>query len=746
MAGIKDFARAQAEGKAIPNHRFFADDAPLSFYTPGAAPQRERGVISQREAKHHLQAYGGSEAMDWVMDCISLYCEPTGTAPWHLEKDGKKYATERTMDNEDLPLADQSLVRILKQPNPMMDYGELIELLVIDLFLVGNAYWYKYQPNGEGRPFQLWRLSPSDVRIKPAKSPGIERYEYSPQGVEKPMFIPPEQVIHFKRPNPHSPYYGLGIIKGAGRAADIDLAITDSQAWYFENKADPSLIVESERRVPRDVFRKLRAQLRARTAGTHNAGELLVLEAGLKAKALSPSARDAMYKDLSDTSRDRVLAWFKVNPKLLGIAEVGTAGDKVQDARREFDNKQLRPFMDKLQTKVTAALADLWGYQFVIDHRYVMPQEDAVKLSGDFAAIPGVKVREVRSFLVEAGILSSETTGDDEIDEMVLNLPGEELDEDGQGGFADRPLPGEPGRPPKGENTKRFPRGTKARSTKALRGRTPKTLEEITAELEQIRRAEEGKAVELEDAPGTTSIGRKLRNEQRPADVLVDVRHRDVDAIVDAMRDDVLSAMHVLERGLLDHVEGKAFEPKSLVKRVRNSDSWKSFATLLSVALERGAQQSVSAAAVHHAEAGTLPEDELDYAEIAASVINRPEGVRGITKNLKDEIVQKVAQAVEDGRSREEVDGLIRESVDFWREHKAETVALTEATEAYNEGSLTVMESAGDNEVYVEDGDEHDEPCKLANGSVWPIDYARQHRIEHPRCRRAFLRLVPEVG
>ena len=32
-------------------------------------------------------------------------------------------------------------------------------------------------------------------------------------------------MIHFKLPNPHSPYYGLGIVQGGGRPLDLELAL-----------------------------------------------------------------------------------------------------------------------------------------------------------------------------------------------------------------------------------------------------------------------------------------------------------------------------------------------------------------------------------------------------------------------------------------------------------------------------------------------------------------------------------------
>lgn len=734
----------QAEGKALYPSRFFREDSPLSFYTPGRSPTREPGLLSQRESRHHLQAYGGSESIDWVMNCVGLYADTAANAPWHLELDGEKLFTEKTADTPPGgKLADKALVDLLRFPNPYMDYQELIELLVIDLLLVGNAYWYKYRMTEGGKPLALYRLSPTDVRIRPGPQ-GPEKYIYAPSGTDKELEIDPAKLIHFKRPNPHSPYYGLGVIKGGGRPFDLEIALTDSQAYYFENKADPSLIVQSERRVPRDVYNKIRAQLRARQAGTKNTGELMVLEAGLKAMTLQPTARDAMFRDLADSSRDRICAMFRVSPKLIGITEIGSAGDKVQDARREFDNKTMRPFLDRLQSKITWELAVAWGYSFIIDYTYIMPQEELVKLASDFASIPGVKVKEIRAFLAAVGL--EESTGDPEIDEMVLNLPGEELGPDGQPlegdeGFADRSLPREAGRPPKGENTRAFPSGggdlppgSRARKPK---GKALKSVDDILARLREI----EGKAVEFEE-PARTTIGNKLPDEQRPTDNLAGVRDREVDAIAAQMEPGILDAVRVLERGLLDHVEGKAFKPDSLVKRMQNSQAWKAFSNLLTNVLESGAIQAVSSAAVHQGEDGRVSEDELDYEAIAKGVVHRPSGVRGITKNLKDRVLGEVRAALKkDDVGKGDIDLLIRDTVRDWQNTKAETVALTEATEAYNEGTLTVLEATGHTEVAVFDGEDHDDACKEANGQVWSIDQARSNRLEHPRCRRAFVPL-----
>lgn len=732
---IQTLARRQAEGKALAAHPVFLDrTTPTSVYSPGQ--KSDRPVLSQREAGRHLDAYGGNQTIDWVVDGVRLYQDTASAAAWHLESKGERLYAERTDDTPPgASLAPPDLLRLMTQPNPFMAYDEMIELLVIDLLLVGNGYWLK-DGGTPGRPTNLFRLHPAYIKVRPGQI-GVEKYIWHPPNASEPQEFTPDRIVHFKLPNPNSAYYGLGIIKSGGRPLDLELALADSQAHYFENKADPSMIVTSERRVPRDVFNKLRAQVRARSMGTDKAGDLLVLESGLKASTLTPSARDAMYAELGDKSRDRILALLRVHPKLLGVTPEAAGEDKIQDVRREFDNKTMRPFLDKLERAITRGVSKPgWQLDFKIDYRYVMPAEDAIKLSSDLGSVPGIMVKEVRGFLVEAGLIDEASTGDIEIDETVLNLPGEELDETGQGGFADRPLPREAGRPPLGENTRAFPRnGSLPAGSKARQAGKAMSIEQIEDRLRLIA-AGEGKAVRAEE-PKPITLGNKLPDEQRPIDVLAGRRSADLDAVIRTMRSDLAGAAHNLERGLLDKSEGKAFDPKTYVTKVRNAPVWDAFRSEVTTILERSARAALSTAAIHQGTQGR--EAELDYDAIAGELVNRRTGARAIVANLKESVTKRLQETQRKDATLPDVQKTIQERIALWRDSQAETIAMTEAVHAYNEGTLSVFEATGVETVFVSDGDDHDEPCTQANGSLWDLKTARENRLEHPRCRRAFL-------
>jgi phage portal protein BeeE len=742
-------ALARSGGKALGAHPAFMGTEPVGVYSPGAA--RQDAKLSDRHAHRHLEAYGGKEAIDHVFKCVDLYATTTAMAEWHLERDGKPLVRERHDDTpKDRLVGPKDLYELLDRPNPFMLYDELVELLIIDVLMVGNGYWYKWRNTADGKPLSLYRLSPAHVKIIPGPF-GPKRYEYQPPGAREPLRIEPEDIVHFKLPNPHDAYYGMGVIRKGGRPFDMELAVTETLASYYENRTIVDVVVESERRVPRDVFNKLRAQIRARVSGPGKAGELLVLESGLKASSLSANARDALFDTIAGMSEARIYSMFKASPLLFGEITDAAGGIKPSDVRREFDTYVLRPFMDKLQRRITEHLAAAWGVKFCIDYRYIMGTEELLKQGGVVSAVPGITVREVRRYYMPLGIFDSESTGDEEIDETVLNMPMPELDENGQGGGADRNLPGEAGRPPLGKNTRSLGVARKS-SGKALESPTD-VLDDLSLRLalaadrvriENAGKKPEGKAKMADGA--NISIGRKLDNEQRPQDTLASMRTQEVDGVTAFMRAALDEAAVALERELLDHVEGKAFKRADLVTRINKSTAWAAFRDKVRAILEEGSVRAASASTMHHAQQGVIPDDEVDYDAIAKRVANRPEGVNGIVKNFKKRLTAYLANQMGEDATQRDAERIVRERINTFRNSEVEAIALTEATHAYNETTLDLLELTGATEVYVEDGDDHDQPCIDANGSVWPIDHARQHRLEHPRCRRAFLGLTAEAA
>lgn len=419
---------------------------------------RSAGRIASLSWKRHLEAYGGREAIDYVMDCVDHIAGTAANAPFHLERGGTELVLERTEKTRAYSReAPPDLVRLLRYPNPWQDWSEFTSLLVIDFLLVGNAFWLKSNINEDGKPTMLIRLDPRQVTVVAGDTRPVSHYEFRVEGSSKPREYRPDEIIHFKRPNPHSDQVGLGLISGGPRVFDIELAMTESQAAYFENGTRVSGVLESERTVPEPIMAKVKRQFAGLYAGAKNSYRVPVLERGMKFKAISASAAEAEFRYLAPQSRERIASMFKLPLILLGLYQ-NADRQAVREAQRIFDNKTMVPFLGQLARKITMELTLLWGCDLVYDYAYEMPIEDRIELVEKLGAVPGFRVREIRE-LAGYEPLGADVKGPDgkPVDDYVLNLPG---NDDNDSAVKDRQGTG---RPPDPENTRRLDDGAAAR-------------------------------------------------------------------------------------------------------------------------------------------------------------------------------------------------------------------------------------------------------------------------------------------
>jgi HK97 family phage portal protein len=744
---LREFYAAQ-DAKAIPYSMELTDaGGPLigsgtgyfgsyNPYVPGAvAYGRVQTPVSQREARAHGETYAGSDPVDWLMDAVGHIAESASSSRFHFEDDsGKEFVVKRRpTDPTDVGEIDFMLKKLFEMPNPYQDWAEFISLMVIDFLLVGNAYWVKWKASGD-RPTALYRMPPPFVRIVPDQF-GPAKYLYKLPMMQDEIEFTPDKVMHLRRPNPHSPYYGVGLVKGGARVVDMEIALTNTSARYYENRAMPSGVVASERRVPRDVFNKLKAQLRSFYTGSQNSGSLMVLEAGLKWTSVSPSAQDALFAQMGGWSRDRILAMFNMNKKLLGIADDPTDSTTIADWQRLFDQKTMIPLLNKLAGAISRGLTRPgWGYDFKFDYEETQAPEQVIQRATLLSTLPGVKVHELRN---AAGLPPS--TGDKEVDDMVLNMPGPQLDANGQGGFADRNLPGEAGRPPLPENTRRIVKPSQAGGVASRIASNGKAMD-IQSMVDTIT-AREHVLSQKAMAPANVTVGNRLNNEIPPEDTLHATRTAAIDGLVADMHRDIQDAVHSLERALLDTAEGKA--DGTMYQRVRNSQAWAVFRERLSAILQDGTERGFSYANIHHANAGFRPDTSMDYTKLAKAQVSREDGVKGIVATLKKKVLEPILNVQRHGSAPGEYTKTILSVLSDYRAH-AETIALTEATIAYNTGTAQIAEHNRLN-LLVSDGEDYDEPCTEANGQVWTPEMARARLIEHPRCRRGFVLTTAEA-
>ena len=113
--------------------------------------------------------------------------------------------------------SDPVVNKLFLNPNTHETFTELLYLTAFHIKLLGNAYWHKDSTTlgsrSKGIPTEIYPLYPQYVKVIPHAKNKIDKYEYTVNGNTR--YFKPDEIIHFKRPNPKDPFLGVGDLEGA---------------------------------------------------------------------------------------------------------------------------------------------------------------------------------------------------------------------------------------------------------------------------------------------------------------------------------------------------------------------------------------------------------------------------------------------------------------------------------------------------------------------------------------------------
>ena len=137
-------------------------------------------------------------------------------------------------------------------------------------------------------------------------------------------------------------------------------------------------------------------------------------------------------------------------------------------------------------------------------------------------------------------------------------------------------------------------------------------------------------------------------------------------------------------------------------------------------------------------EGDTLVSEALEYARSRAAEL-----VTAIDETTQERLQQMIEDAVAKDLSPAELADNIGRSFAF-SEERADMIARTELTDAWNSGVISTLKDAGEEYVYVTDGDGCEICAAVKDDPIWTIEEADGDESEHPNCERGFRPLTEE--
>lgn len=356
-----------------------------------------------------------TEARGWVYACISHIAEEIGSAKLRLYRmsGGERKQWEEI---EDHPLLD-----LLDAPNPHMPRVELFQTFSMHEDMTGNAYWLlDGVEKTTDKPVAILPLNPRYVKPKITRLPAfIAGYEYTVQS-EKKTFTP-EQIIHFRRPNPDNPYIGLGPLEAVADAVDSDNWAREYNRRLFQNSGFPGLILSTDTTDPTTI-NMLRDSFEDRHAGASKAHKTAVLPPGVTVVEKGMAQRDMDFVELRRFARDEILAHFGVPAVILGLG----LGETINRASAEtltyvYMQNTIRPKLRRFEMFLNEYLTPRFGPDLILEFDDPVPDNIEQRLSVYRTALgnaPYMSVNEIRD---QEGL--SPVTGGDVVMGSALNVP-----------------------------------------------------------------------------------------------------------------------------------------------------------------------------------------------------------------------------------------------------------------------------------------------------------------------------------
>jgi hypothetical protein len=123
----------------------------------------------------------------------------------------------------------------------------------------------------------------------------------------------------------------------------------------FSNGAQSSTTLEFDHMLTDEQVEHLRNQWADNYAGWRNAGKPLILESGMKAKAIGMTNADAQFLESRKAQVSEIARWYRVPPHMLGDLDRATFSN-IEHQSIEFVTHTIRPWLVRLEQSMARDL------------------------------------------------------------------------------------------------------------------------------------------------------------------------------------------------------------------------------------------------------------------------------------------------------------------------------------------------------------------------------------------------------
>jgi HK97 family phage portal protein len=247
-----------------------------------------------------------------VSACMHARSEAIGRGKFH----GYELARSKGLPVKRQLAHDHPLEALLRNPNPLFDLSDILELSSQWLDATGNTILLKVR-NGFGTVTELWPLPALSFLIEKGADEMPVYYTFFPTNAK----IPAEDIIHIKRSDIRTaPFYGHAILSDILDTAKTDAALRFYQQRFFDNDSVPRAVLKFPKGtvLTQDQMDEIRHTWEEKYQGAANSSKLAILPGGGDISAIAGQTKEIDFAKSRAMLRDAIREAFKVPKVALG--------------------------------------------------------------------------------------------------------------------------------------------------------------------------------------------------------------------------------------------------------------------------------------------------------------------------------------------------------------------------------------------------------------------------------------------
>lgn len=289
--------------------------------------------------------------LSWVVQAVDITAAAGALTPFSVARviAGK--------EPKDIP--NHEFEMLLRKPNPLDSRYEFLYATIAMFMLNGNSYWWLNRKDEFSPPAEIWFIPPSMIIPVPDENLFLRGYMYYP-GTGSEIFLPPHEIVHFKRFNPFSRFVGLSAIESIALVAQGDLGMQDWNTRLFkENNARLPGIIAFSNYPETVVWNDIKDNIREASKKRENMLLRGVGQGGVQWLQNAVSQREMEFLQGREFNRDEI--WNTLAPGLVSMLSASATEANSRTGRAVFNELTLYPKHVLMGEKITSDILPAYG-------------------------------------------------------------------------------------------------------------------------------------------------------------------------------------------------------------------------------------------------------------------------------------------------------------------------------------------------------------------------------------------------